>query len=69
MRINFQEVSITATRKWKTPDGKRRQETKKFYQTINPFNKNPDGSVKTRREIEDELVLRRNEWLTQKEGV
>lgn len=33
----------------KTKSGKRRQKT--FWQTLSPFNKNPDGSVKDRKDV------------------
>lgn len=65
MRIEFEEISLSATRYWKE-NGKRRQETKKFSQTINPFNKNPDGSVKTRFQIQQELVNERADWWYEK---
>ena len=58
----FDEVSVTATKRWKE-DGKPRQKTKKFYQTINPFNKNTDGSAKTRQQIMVEIVAQRQAWL------
>lgn len=39
------------------------QETRKFFQTINPFNKAEDGSVKTRDQIMVEILARRDEWM------
>lgn len=62
MRIEFEEVKLKATRHW-TENGKRRQETKTFSQTINPFNKNADGQVKSRFEIMQELEEQRYQWL------
>lgn len=62
MKLNFNEVSVTGTKKW-TENGKRRTKTKKFYQTINPFNKNRDGSVKTRSDILVEIMAERKAWL------
>ena len=62
MRITFQEVSVKATRRW-TEDGKKRQETRKFWQTINPFNKNVDGAMKNRDEIYTEICAQRDAWL------
>lgn len=62
----FEEISVKGTRKWKDPEtGKQRQQTKKFAQTLNPFNKNPDGTIKTRYDIVREITARRNEWLAQ----
>ncbi|MGH9250334.1 MAG: hypothetical protein ACRD0W_12545 [Acidimicrobiales bacterium] len=43
----------------------RRQRT--FQQTINPFNKNSDGSVKTRMEILSELNAKGLAWQQQPE--
>lgn len=62
MRYVFDEVAVKATRYYFV-DGKRRQETKKFFQTVNPFNKNADGSLKTREQIYDEVRAERDAWL------
>lgn len=62
-RMAFTEVSIYAIRRWKDENGKRRQKTRKFSQTLNPFNKNQDGSLKTREDILDELKGERDSWL------
>lgn len=62
MRITFDEISMKAKRVW-TENGKNRQETRTFMQTVNPFNKNADGSVKTREEIYAELNAQRKAWL------
>lgn len=61
VRVVFEEVSIKATRVWKE-DGKRRQQTRKFSQTIHPWNKNPDGTIKTREEITAELMRDAAAW-------
>lgn len=63
MRITFDEVAVKATRRWTDEGGKKRQETRKFFQTVNPFNKNADGSVKTRDQIMREITAKRDEWL------
>ena len=42
--------------------GKRCQKKKKFYQTLNPFNKNSDGNVKSRDEILLEVKLDGDKW-------
>lgn len=55
---------MKGTRYWKDPvSGKRRQQTRSFIQTINPFNKNSQGLIKTRYEIVAELVKARSEWI------
>lgn len=53
----FEEVTLKAVR---TKDGKRQQKT--FRQTINPFNKNADGSRKTREQIYSELSEEAQLW-------
>lgn len=63
-RIVFDEVVVKATRRWKDETGRSRQETRKFWQTVNPFNKNPDGSLKTREQIRAELIVERDAWLS-----
>lgn len=63
VRYRFAEVSIKAVRRWVDADGKKRQQTRKFFQTINPFNKNADGTQKTRDQIMVELKAQRDEWL------
>ena len=62
MRITFTEVSLRATKRW-TENGKRRAKTQKFYQTINPFNKNAAGEMKTKDEILAEITAQRDAWL------
>lgn len=63
MRVTFDEVAVKATRYYKDPSGKRRQETKRFFQTVNPFNRNADGSVKTREQIQKEVQEECSAWL------
>ena len=60
--VRFEVVSIKATRRW-IENGRKRQETKTFMQTVNPYNLNAAGLVKTRGEIEGELLAERKEWL------
>lgn len=67
--VRFQEVSLRGTYRWKDADGKRRQETKKFFQTINPFNLDEFGCQKGPGQIRIELMLQRNEWLAEKKRV
>lgn len=42
--------------------GKPGRRSTTFYQTLNPFNKNADGTVKTRAEIESELLAKDEAW-------
>ena len=59
--VNFEEVKIKSTFKW-MEDGKKRQKTEIFMQTINPFNKNWKGKMKSRKEIMKELIAKRDKW-------
>jgi hypothetical protein len=60
--IRFREIKLRGVRRW-TENGKRKQETKVFMQTVNPFNKGVDGFIKTREQIMDELRAERSKWL------
>jgi hypothetical protein len=62
MRITFDEIAIKATKRWKE-NGKWRQKTKKFSQTINPFNVDEHGHIKSRQTIMSELIEEKNNWL------
>lgn len=64
MRITFEEISCKATKVW-IENGRRRQRTKKFWQTLSPFNRNADGTLKTDVQIRAELVAERDAWLKQ----
>lgn len=63
MRVNFKEISLVATKRWKDKSGKRRQKTQKFWQTVNPLNRNDDGSIRTEAEIMTELKAERDAWM------
>lgn len=67
--INFQEVSFTGYKNVFCSGGcgRKLKRQKKFWQTLNPFNKNPDGSIKDRRDILDALGVERNKWLDEPE--
>jgi len=42
--------------------GKRLRRQRTFEQTINPYNRNADGTVKTRAEIRQELITEARVW-------
>jgi hypothetical protein len=42
--------------------GKRLRRQRTFEQTINPYNRNADGTVKTRAEIRQELITEAAVW-------
>lgn len=64
--VHFREVVIRGMRRWKDAEGKKHQETKKFFQTVNPFNLNADGDPKSDCEILDELIAERRKWMAEK---
>jgi hypothetical protein len=43
--------------------GKRRSRSKKFYQTLNPFNRDKDGNPKTPEQIRCEVNMEADDWL------
>ena len=63
MRYVFNEVAVRATKRWTDASGKKRQKTQTFMQTLNPLNKNSDGTVKTRDQIMVEIKAKRDAWL------
>jgi hypothetical protein len=60
--VKFQEVAVYATKASKCDCGKRRSRKQKFWQTINPFNKNAAGQPKSRAEIRQELAAEAMAW-------
>jgi hypothetical protein len=63
MKVTFAVVKFWSDKSGKcTVCGKRCSRTKEFYQTVNPFNKNAAGEVKTRDEIYSELVITAKTW-------
>lgn len=55
----FQEVKVKATRFSET--GKRQQKT--FTATVNPWNKNADGSAKSEQQVRDDLRTEAAAWV------
>lgn len=64
-RHKFDKVSIKGVRRWKDENGKPRQETREFSQTVNPFNTTAGGLVKTPQQIMVEIKRERELWLAQ----
>lgn len=59
----YQEVAITPERSGTCSKcGKPCRRKKKFFQTLNPFNKNAKGEIKTANEIRAELTEQFREW-------
>ncbi|HUH58243.1 MAG TPA: hypothetical protein VL020_07025 [Pseudomonadales bacterium] len=68
MRVttHYQKVSVKGVYRWKDPEtGRPRQRTKEFFQTINPFNRMPDGALKDRSQILNEINAERDAWLAE----
>lgn len=65
--IRFNKVEVRGVRRW-TENGKRRQETKVFWQTRSPFNRNAQGEPKSLEEIRAEIIAERDKWLKEAHG-
>jgi hypothetical protein len=64
----FDEVSTRREKSVKCLGcGKRLRRAKRFYQTINPFNTNADGAIKSRAEIMSELQAEAAAWMNKPE--
>lgn len=60
---NFEKVSVKDTKKIRCKKCKKTtQETEEFCQTLNPWNKNKVGDVKTRSEIREEINKKLRDW-------
>lgn len=62
--VAFEKVSVKGLRRWVDCEGKKRQQTKEFYQTISPFNRDAEGNQKTYAQIMVEIKAERDNWLT-----
>jgi hypothetical protein len=61
--LRFQAITRKATRTGKcTVCGKAATRGTSFFQTLNPWNKHPDGSVKSARDIGRELQAEADAW-------
>ncbi len=61
--VSFREIGRQARKSGKcTVCGKRRTRTKKFWQTLSPFNKTAEGRIKTTYDIVPELQAKAAEW-------
>jgi hypothetical protein len=60
----YEEVSAPARRKGNCPIcGKATVRSKRFTQTVNPFNRNADGTVKTRAEVRASVDAQAIAWV------
>jgi len=64
MRVDFQVVKAVATRNLQCERGCGRKTTRQrtFECTINPFNRNEDGSVKTESEVRAQAQQKADDW-------
>lgn len=59
----FSKVELRATKSVKCDAcGKRLKRSTTLFQTLSPFNKTPDGELKTRQQIGEELRVAEQEW-------
>jgi hypothetical protein len=68
MKITYNELSVKATKTWTDANGKRHRKTKTFSQTVNPYNRDKNGTPKSRGQIYAELLKEREEWLDSEEA-
>lgn len=62
-RITYMAVGVTATRTGRCPVcGKRAQRSRRFEQTVNPWNRNAEGGIKTATEIYEEVRAAADAW-------
>ena len=62
MRVEFESIKRGITKTGKCKCGKKLLRSKTFEQTISPFNKNKEGTLKTRFEIVEELIKEAHSW-------
>lgn len=67
--VTFNEVSTHGSKSVKCAAGCGRtlKRSRRFYQTLSPFNKNAAGTLKTRDEIFEELLVERRAWVDEPE--
>ena len=59
----FRSVKMTRTASGPCPVcGKRVRRSRTFESTINPFNRNDDGTVKTAPEVREQVQAKADEW-------
>jgi hypothetical protein len=55
MRVYFEEILCKVVKRWMDKDGRRRQKTRTFSQTVSPCGRNADELIKRRKQIWDEI--------------
>jgi hypothetical protein len=65
-KIEFEVVELKGRKQGACSEcGCRRQRTERFYQTVNPFNRNKVGAPKTYDEIYEEIHAEWLAWMEQ----
>lgn len=62
MMVKYQVFRRKAFKSGKCKCGKHRRRQRTFVMTVNPFNRNPDGSVKTPYEVIEDLRRVSESW-------
>jgi hypothetical protein len=62
IRTTFDIVEVRGEKSYKCTCGRRCKRAKKFWQSINPWNKNLEGQVKGPGEIRTELWAEEKAW-------
>lgn len=67
--LTFNEVAIHGMKSVKCAGrcGRGLKRSRKFYQTLSPFNKKQSGELKSRDEIYAELIAERKAWMAEPE--
>lgn len=60
--VNFEVVSRSVSKNGKCYCGKRRVRSTTIENTINPFNKNKNGEIKSYEEVEADVQREAKEW-------
>ena len=64
MRINFREIAYYPKKSGKcVVCGKQAARREKIYSTVNPFNRNADGSIKTPEEVAVQVRAEVRDWM------
>lgn len=63
MRTVYRGLTAIGKKSGKCACGITRTRTETFSQTVNPFNRNPDGSVKSIENIRAEIEAHREAWM------
>ena len=62
MLVTYEELFLKGTRKVVDPNGKKHQVTRKFSQTLNPYNRDKSGALKSRSRILKEIREEQDAW-------